>query len=120
MKRGMAQPKTVVQSKTVVLRSIEDKPTRPEMSMHAETQIRRPRGRLGRDVQAKLGRILQTFYDDVVSEGVPDRFKVYAEPSLTEAAPLMDTDGGILLTFTTNGLALKVPSSVVPLAVIVY
>jgi hypothetical protein len=69
MKRGLAQ------SKPAVLRSIEDKPTRPEMSMHADNQIRRPRGRLGRDVQAKVGRILQTFYDDVVGEGVPDRFK---------------------------------------------
>ena len=69
MKRELAQ------SKPVALRSIEDKPTRPEMSMHADNQIRRRGGRLGRDVQAKLGRILQTFYDDVVGEGVPDRFK---------------------------------------------
>jgi len=69
MKRGMTQ------SKPAAVRSIEDKPTRPEMPMHADTQNRRRGGRLGRDVQAKLGNILQTFYDDVVGEGVPDRFK---------------------------------------------
>jgi hypothetical protein len=31
-------------------------------------------GRLGRDVQAKIGNQLRAIYDDVVKEGVPDRF----------------------------------------------
>ena len=35
---------------------------------------RKNRGRLGRDVQNKLGQQLRTAFDDVVSEGVPDRF----------------------------------------------
>jgi len=30
--------------------------------------------RLGRDVQARLGQQLRAMYDDVVSQGVPDRF----------------------------------------------
>jgi anti-sigma factor NepR-like protein len=34
----------------------------------------RPSGRLGRDVQAKIGSQLRAIYDDVVKEGVPDRF----------------------------------------------
>jgi hypothetical protein len=34
----------------------------------------RPSGRLGRDVQAKIGNQLRAIYDDVVTEGVPDRF----------------------------------------------
>ena len=34
----------------------------------------RPHGRLGRDVQAKIGNQLRAIYDDVVKEGVPDRF----------------------------------------------
>jgi Anti-sigma factor NepR len=34
----------------------------------------RPQGRLGRDVQAKIGHQLRAIYDDVVQEGVPDRF----------------------------------------------
>ena len=31
-------------------------------------------GRLGRDVQAKIGNQLRAIYDNVVREGVPDRF----------------------------------------------
>jgi hypothetical protein len=34
----------------------------------------RSQGRLGRDVQAKIGNQLRAIYDDVVKEGVPDRF----------------------------------------------
>jgi hypothetical protein len=34
----------------------------------------RAHGRLGRDVQAKIGNQLRAIYDDVVREGVPDRF----------------------------------------------
>lgn len=33
-----------------------------------------PTGRLGRDVQAKIGSQLRALYDEVVKEGVPDRF----------------------------------------------
>ncbi len=43
--------------------------------MQTDLPIRKPRGRLGRDVQNKLGQQLRTAYDDIVSEGVPDRFK---------------------------------------------
>ena len=31
-------------------------------------------GKLGRDVQARLGQQLRTMYDDVVNQGVPERF----------------------------------------------
>jgi hemerythrin-like domain-containing protein len=34
----------------------------------------RAHGRLGRDVQAKIGHQLRSIYDDIVKEGVPDRF----------------------------------------------
>jgi Anti-sigma factor NepR len=37
------------------------------------TGFRTP-GRLGRDVQAKIGNQLRALYDDIVQEGVPDRF----------------------------------------------
>jgi hypothetical protein len=44
--------------------------------MQAELQQqRRTRGRLTRDVQNKLGKVLQNYFDDVVKQGVPDRFK---------------------------------------------
>jgi hypothetical protein len=40
----------------------------------ASTASSRHQGRLGRDVQAKIGNQLRAIYDDVVNEGVPDRF----------------------------------------------
>jgi hypothetical protein len=42
--------------------------------MQTEVTPRKTRGRLGRDVQSKIGQQLRSMYDDVVSEGVPDRF----------------------------------------------
>jgi hypothetical protein len=51
----------------------DDKPTRPG-SMQTEVNQRKSRGRLGRDVQSKIGQQLRAMYDDVVSAGVPDRF----------------------------------------------
>ena len=42
--------------------------------MQTELNQRKPKGRLGRDVQSKIGQQLRAMYDDVVSEGVPDRF----------------------------------------------
>jgi len=42
--------------------------------MEPEATTRRPPARLGRDVQAKIGQQLRAIYDDVVHQGVPDRF----------------------------------------------
>ena len=50
-----------------------DKPNRPGQ-MQTELTQRKSRGRLGRDVQSKIGQQLRAMYDDVVSAGVPDRF----------------------------------------------
>ena len=51
----------------------DDKAGRPE-PMQTELSQRKPRGRLGRDVQNKIGQQLRAMYDNVVGEGVPDRF----------------------------------------------
>jgi len=43
----------------------------------AATRNRRPNAKpakLGRDVQARLGQQLRAMYDEVVNQGVPDRF----------------------------------------------
>jgi hypothetical protein len=48
---------------------------RPELRMETESQGRKTRGRLSRDVMGKLGKTLEAYYDDVRKEGVPDRFK---------------------------------------------
>ena len=44
------------------------------MDNTSSTSTSRTHGRLGRDVQAKIGHQLRAIYDDVVKEGVPDRF----------------------------------------------
>lgn len=42
--------------------------------MQTDISQKKPRGRLGRDVQSKIGQQLRSMYDDVVGQGVPDRF----------------------------------------------
>ena len=51
-------------------------PPRAEAVMHTEASSRRAGGRLSREDQRRLGDILQRVYDDIVRQGVPDRFKV--------------------------------------------
>ncbi len=43
--------------------------------MHMDAQPRKAGGRLSREDQRRLGDILQRVYDDVLRQGVPDRFK---------------------------------------------
>jgi hypothetical protein len=43
--------------------------------MHTDAQVRRPGGRLSREHQRRIGDILQRVYDEVLRQGVPDRFK---------------------------------------------
>ena len=49
-------------------------PLRSE-AMDTDAQVRRPGGRLSREDQRRIGDILQRVYDDVLRQGVPDRFK---------------------------------------------
>ncbi len=42
--------------------------------MDTETTSGRTDAKLGRDIQAKIGQQLRALYDDVVNQGVPDRF----------------------------------------------
>ena len=51
------------------------KALRPEATMHTDAQARKAGGRLSREDQRRLGDILQRVYDDVIHQGVPDRFK---------------------------------------------
>jgi hypothetical protein len=50
------------------------KPVGPPTPMDAEATSARTTARLGRDVQAKIGQQLRALYDDVVQQGVPQRF----------------------------------------------
>ena len=42
--------------------------------MHPATAPERTDPSLGRDVQTKIGQQLRAIYDDVVNQGIPDRF----------------------------------------------
>lgn len=52
----------------------ERKPGKPGSTMETGIVQRGGRARLGREAQQKIGQQLRAMYDDVVKEGVPDRF----------------------------------------------
>ena len=61
--------------------------------MQTDASSPRAAGRLSREDQRRLGDILQRVYDDVIQQGVPDRFKDLlneldnaADPAANEAA----------------------------------
>jgi len=56
-------------------RPVEPKLLRPELTMHSDMNTRKLRGRLNRETMNKLGKVLESYYDDVRNQGVPDRFK---------------------------------------------
>jgi len=68
----------------------ERKPAGPDMSMdNASTQTKKPSAKtakLSREVQTRLGQQLRAVYDEVVNQGVPDRF--------TELLNRLDADKG--------------------------
>lgn len=47
--------------------------------MQIESNLRKSRGRLNREVMNRLGKTLEAYYDDVRKEGVPDRFRELLE-----------------------------------------
>jgi hypothetical protein len=48
---------------------------RSALQTRSDLQSRRARGRLSRETLNKLGKVLEAYFDDVRSQGVPDRFK---------------------------------------------
>ena len=50
------------------------KSTGPRSQMDAGATPGKTDAKLGRDIQAKIGQQLRALYDDVVNQGVPDRF----------------------------------------------
>ena len=49
---------------------------------------------LGSDIQAKIGQHLRAMYDDVVRQGVPDRFMDLLSQLDKKAEPKTSEDGG--------------------------
>lgn len=53
----------------------DEKPTGRQKPMEATTtRNKKTPVKLSRDIQARLGQQLRSMYDDVVEQGVPDRF----------------------------------------------
>ena len=50
------------------------KPGQPSEKMHTDSTGEKPHSGLNREIQTKIGQQLRAMYDDVVQEGVPDRF----------------------------------------------
>ena len=52
----------------------DGKKTKPDKPMPSAQRAAKSKGRLGPEIQNRIGHQLRTMYSDVVSEGVPDRF----------------------------------------------
>jgi hypothetical protein len=50
------------------------KPGNPSEKMQTDPNGEKPHSGLNREIQSKIGQQLRAMYDDVVQEGVPDRF----------------------------------------------
>ena len=75
MKEKTPQTPTSTEQDSIEAAEREKQPPRLDSTMQTEIQTRRVRGRLTREDQRRLGDVLQRVYDDVVQQGVPDRFK---------------------------------------------
>ena len=53
---------------------MKDKKVGQSVAMQSALHQRKTTAKLGRDVQSKIGQQLRAMYDDVLSQGVPDRF----------------------------------------------
>jgi hypothetical protein len=51
------------------------KPAEPRPAMRSQERAGRYEASLGRDIRGKIGQQLRAMYDDVVGQGVPDRFR---------------------------------------------
>lgn len=68
-------PKVIFRHNAVTIgnKSMTDrKPPKPKSTRRPASSAKAPR--LGRDIQVRIGDRLRAMYDDVVEQGVPDRF----------------------------------------------
>src|SRR6266576_1802400 len=68
--------RAAIAGEAVRAEATQQRPLNSEASMHTDAQVKKTGGgRLSREDQRRLGDILQRVYDEVVKQGVPDRFK---------------------------------------------
>jgi hypothetical protein len=74
----------------------QQRPLKSEASMHTDAEVRKTGGRLSREDQRRLGDILQRVYDEVLRQGVPDRFKALLDQvdKDVDTAETMRGEGG--------------------------
>src|SRR5262245_39377507 len=74
--------------------AMQHQPPRSEATMHTDAEVRKAGGRLSREDQRRLGDILQRVYDEVLRQGVPDRFKNLLDQFDRDAAETMRGQAG--------------------------
>src|SRR6267378_3578804 len=68
--------RAAIAGEAVRAEATQQSPLNSEASMHTDAQVKKTGGgRLSREDQRRLGDILQRVYDEVLRQGVPDRFK---------------------------------------------
>lgn len=74
----------------------ERKSLRPEGAVQVRSPSVRPDPALNREIQTKIGQQLRAIYDDVVDQGVPDRFAdlLRSLDTQTARARIADKDSG--------------------------
>ena len=74
--------------------AMQHQPPRSEATMQTDAEVRKAGGRLSREDQRRLGDILQRVYDEVLRQGVPDRFKNLLDQFDRDAAETMRGQAG--------------------------
>jgi hypothetical protein len=67
--------RAAIAGEAVRAEATQHKPLKSEASMHTDAEVKKTGGRLSREDQRRLGDILQRVYDEVLRQGIPDRFK---------------------------------------------
>lgn len=72
----------------------DEKSSKPEIPMNMHENQDKSAPRLGKEVQSRIGQQLRAMYDDVVKEGVPDRFSDLLRQLESGAEKAPDAEGG--------------------------
>ena len=71
----------------------DDKPGKPEHPSNMQQNPQKDGARLSKEIQARIGQQLRSMYDDVVKEGVPNRFASLLEQIENPDDQPKDSDG---------------------------
>jgi hypothetical protein len=86
--------RAAIAGEAVRAEATQHKPLKSEASMHTDAEVKKTGGRLSREDQRRLGDILQRVYDEVLRQGVPDRFKDLLDQDMDTAETMRGQGGG--------------------------